>query len=114
MTQTTVKKPSARKSLCLFTNIFYAKNGTAIRRVVATNSKRRAIKSRRSLWKNIKKWKGNSKINEHIERKLYKWITCHPQVVQSPISNNFLKVIFDLFLNYLSTFLYFSTGYVEI
>ena len=64
MTQTTVKKPSARKSLRLFTKILYAKNGTAIRRVVATNSKRRAIKSRRSLWKNIKKWKGNSKINQ--------------------------------------------------
>ena len=28
MTQTTVKKPSARKSLCLFTNIFYVKMKT--------------------------------------------------------------------------------------
>ena len=31
MTSTPVNKPSARKSLCLFTNIFYVKNKTAIR-----------------------------------------------------------------------------------
>ena len=33
MTSTPVKKPSARKSLCLFTNIFDVKKRTAIRRV---------------------------------------------------------------------------------
>ena len=26
---------------------------------------------------------------------MYAWITLHPQVVQSPISNDFLKVMFD-------------------
>ena len=26
---------------------------------------------------------------------LYTWITCHPQVVQSPISNDFLKIVLD-------------------
>ena len=26
---------------------------------------------------------------------MYKWITRHPQVVQSPISNDCLKVLFD-------------------
>ena len=31
MTPTPFNKPSARKSLCLFTNIFYVKNKTAIR-----------------------------------------------------------------------------------
>ena len=34
-----------------------------------------------------------NKINEKIKRNLYKWITRHPQVVQSPISNDFLKVV---------------------
>ena len=43
----------------------------------------------------FKKRKGNSKINGQIKRNLYAWITCHPQVVQSPISNYCLKVIFD-------------------
>ena len=38
MTPTPVKKPSARKSLCLFTNILYVKNKTAIRRVGAAKS----------------------------------------------------------------------------
>ena len=26
---------------------------------------------------------------------MYAWITCHPQVFQSPISNDCLKVMFD-------------------
>ena len=41
------------------------------------------------------KRKGRSKISEHIKRNLYAWITRHPQVVQSPISNDCLKVMFD-------------------
>ena len=42
-----------------------------------------------------KKQKGNWKINEHIKRNLYTWITRHPQVFQSPISNYCLKVLLD-------------------
>ena len=41
------------------------------------------------------KRKGHSKINEQIKRNLYTWITHHPQVVQSPISNDCLKVVLD-------------------
>ena len=41
------------------------------------------------------KRKGHSKINEHIKCNLYAFITCHTQVVQSPISNDCLKVMFD-------------------
>ena len=48
-----------------------------------------------SLWIKERKLKWHSKINEHIKRNLYTWITCHPQVVQSPISNDCLKVMFD-------------------
>ena len=40
-----------------------------------------------------KKKKRHSKINEQIKRNLYTWITRHPQVVQSPISNDCLKVV---------------------
>ena len=43
----------------------------------------------------IKKKKGHSKINDQIKRNMYACITRHPQVVQSPICNDFLKVIFD-------------------
>ena len=39
------------------------------------------------------KRKGHSKINEQIKRNLYTWITRHPQVVQSPIYNDCLKVV---------------------
>ena len=45
MTPTPVKKPSARKSLCLFTKILDAKNKTAVRQVRAEKSKHKAIKS---------------------------------------------------------------------
>ena len=44
-----------------------------------------------SLWK--KKKKGHSKITEQIKRNLCTCITRHPQVVQSPISNDYLKVV---------------------
>ena len=47
------------------------------------------------LWTNNLKRKGHSKINEEIKRSIYSWITCHPQVFQSPISNDCLKVMFD-------------------
>ena len=46
-----------------------------------------------SLWTNKKKRKGHSKINEQIKRNLYTWRTLHPQVFQSPISNDCLKVV---------------------
>ena len=46
-----------------------------------------------SLWTKKTKRKGHSKINEQIKRNMYTWITGHPQVVQSPISNDCLKVV---------------------
>ena len=39
--------------------------------------------------------KGNSKIYEQIKKSLYNWIMYHPQVVQSPIVNDCLKVKID-------------------
>ena len=95
MNQTTVKKPSARKSLCLFTNIFDVKKKTVKRGVGAAKTKRKPIKVGNILWTNITKLKGNSKINDQIRRNMYAWITPHPQNVKSPISNDFLKVMFD-------------------
>ena len=47
-----------------------------------------------SLWTK-KTRKGHSKIKEQIKRNLYTWITRHPQVVQSPVSNDCLKVVLD-------------------
>ena len=41
----------------------------------------------------IEKLKGHSKINDQITRKLYTWITCHPQAVQSPRLDNCLKTL---------------------
>ena len=50
MISTTVKKPSASKSLCLFTKILYVKPKTAKRRIVAAKSKHRAMKVGTSQW----------------------------------------------------------------
>ena len=88
MTSSPVNKPSARKSLCLFTNILDVKPKTAKQRIVAAKYKHIAMKVSNRLWNKKTKLKGNSKINEQIKRNLYTWITRHPQVVQSPISND--------------------------
>ena len=92
MTLTPVKKPSARKSLCLFTNILYVKKKADINQVRAAKSKLKAIKSRTKPWLLKPKRKLNSKINHQIKKYLYKWIMNHPQVTLSPIVNGCLKV----------------------
>ena len=94
MTSTPVKKPSARKSLCLFTNILDVKKN-ATRQVGAAKYKRKAIKFGNKPWALKQKRKGNSKIYEQIKKSLYNWIIHHPQVVQSPICNYCLKVNID-------------------
>ena len=95
MTSTPVKKPSARKSLCLFTNILDVKPKTSKRRIVAAKSILKAMKVGSNLWTKKIKRKGNSNINEQIKLNLYTWMTHHPQVFQSPISNDCLKVVLD-------------------
>ena len=82
MTSKQVKKPSARKSLFLITNILNVKNKTAKLRFGAEKSKRRATRVCNSLCTNKTKLKGYSQINEQIKRNLYAWITLHTQVVQ--------------------------------
>ena len=95
MTSTPVKKPSASKSLCLFTNILNVKPKTAKRRIGAEKSKPIAIKFGNNLWTKKIKNKVYSKINEQIKHNMYKWITPHPQVFQLLISNDRLKVMLD-------------------
>ena len=82
MTSTPFKKSSARKSLCLFTNILDVKPKTAKRRFVAAKTRRKSMKVGNSLWTKKTKQKGHSKINYQIKRNLYTWITRHPQVIQ--------------------------------
>ena len=72
----------------------YVQPKTAKRRFVAAKSRHKAMKVCNSLWTK-KKLKWHSKINEQIKRNLYTWITCHPQVFQSQISNDCLKVVLD-------------------
>ena len=50
MTSTPVKQPSARKSLCLFTNILDVQPKTTKRRFLAAKSRRKSMKVCNSLW----------------------------------------------------------------
>ena len=54
----TVTNTSARKSLCLFTEVLGVKNKTALLQVGADKSKRKAIISGSVLWSIIKNSKG--------------------------------------------------------
>ena len=52
----------------MFTNILEVKNKTSYRQVGADKSKRKAIKFGNSQWELEQKKKGNSKIDEHINK----------------------------------------------
>ena len=82
MTSSPFKKPSARKSLYLFTKILDVKPTTPKCRFVAAKYRRKAMKVCNRLWTKKPKWKGHSKINDQIKRNLYTWITRHPQFFQ--------------------------------
>ena len=82
MKPTPVKKTSAQKLLCIFTNILEVKKETAYRQVEAAKSMRKAIKFVNTLWVMRQNRKGNSKIDEQIKKSFYNWIMHHPQVVQ--------------------------------
>ena len=71
------------------------KKETSTRRVGADKYKHKAIKFVTTQWQFKQKIKGNSKINDQIKKSLYNWIMHHPQVVQSPIVNDCLKVKID-------------------
>ena len=91
MPSTPVKKPSPRKSLWLSKNILDIKPKTEKPLFAAVKPRHKSKKVGSSLWTK----KMHSKIDEHIKHNLYTWITSHPQVVQSPISNDCLKVMLD-------------------
>ena len=61
MKSTPVKKPSSRKSLCLFTNILDANKKTANRRVEDSKYKHKAVKYGTTPWALKQNRKGNSK-----------------------------------------------------
>ena len=79
----------------MFTNVLEVNKKTAYRQVGAAKSKRKAIKYGNTTWAIKQKRKGNSKISEETRKSLYNWIIHHPQVVQSPIANDCLKVKID-------------------
>ena len=86
-----LKKPSARKFLCQFTETLDVKPKTDFCRLCASKSKHKAIRAGSMLWSSIWKQHIHNQINECVEKYLYKFILYHPQVVQSPIANDRLR-----------------------
>ena len=58
VTFVTVRKPSASKSICLFTEVLYVKKKTAVCQVGFDKSKRKEIRAGSVLWSSIKNMKG--------------------------------------------------------
>ena len=86
------KQPKARKPLCKFATTLNVKPKTYIHRICADKSKCKEIISCSQVWSKIPNIQGHTKINEHVNIAFYYWILCHPQIVQSPIANNCLKI----------------------
>ena len=95
MTSSPVKKSSARKSLCMFTNVLDVSKKHSYRQFVAAKYKRKAIKYGNIPWALKQNRKGHSKISEEIKKSLYNWIIHNPQVVPSLLSNDCLKLKID-------------------
>ena len=68
---------------------------TVYRQVGADKSKRKAFTFGKTPCSLKQKRKRHSKINEYIKKPLYNWIMHNPQVVQSLIANDCLKVKID-------------------
>ena len=73
----------------------FRRKKTAYCRVGAVKSKSKAIKILNKPWALKHKRKENYKINEQIKKSLYIWNIHHPQILQSPIVNDCLKVKID-------------------
>ena len=76
----------------MFTHVLDVNKKTANRWVGAAKYKRKAIKYENITLSLKQKQKSHSKIIEEIRKSLYNWIIHYPQVVQSPIEHDCLKV----------------------
>ena len=68
------------------------KNKTAALRLGDAKPERKTIKAGSVLWPSIPKRPGQKKLKNGLRIFFNDWILQHPQVVQSPISNDWLKV----------------------
>ena len=87
-----IKNHSARKPLYQFSEELYVKLRTFGSRLCADISKQKAIRAGSILWSSITKRQGHSKINQQVKKTPYNWSIQCPQVVQSPIPNDCLRL----------------------
>ena len=86
----TVKKPSVQKSLRQFTEFLDVKHKTIVHRLGDDKENCKCIKAGIMFLYSIPKRLRHTKINNQVNN-IYGWIFEHPQVVQSPITNDYLK-----------------------
>ena len=72
---------SARKSLCIFTEVLDVKSKTAVRGVGCAKSKRKSIRAGSMMWSIIPNSKRHTKINEQVKKYLCNFILQHSQVL---------------------------------
>ena len=92
LTHLCLNNHSARKSLRQFSEVLNVKPQTAVRRLGAAKSNRKAIISGSILWYSIQKRQGNTKINLKVKKYIYDWVIYNTQVFQYPMVNDCLKL----------------------
>ena len=91
----TTKKTFSRKPLFPFNDLFYVKQKLSVHQFGDANTKNKVIRKGNFLWYIIKNNIGYIKMNASVKHALYYWNIQHPQVLQSPISNYFIRVSVD-------------------
>ena len=84
-----MKNLSEIKPLGKFLDMLEVKPMTDVRRFCDAKSKQKATRAIIILRL------GHSKINHKVRKEIYNWILQHPQVIQPPISDDFLKLPID-------------------
>ena len=90
-----VKQPNTSKSICQLSEILNVKPKTYVRRLCAPKSKRKETRSESMVWYSITNRLGHTKVNKRVNKALYNWILQLPQVVQSPIDNDYVRLSID-------------------
>ena len=87
-----IRNPCAIKSLCVFTEFFDSKKKAYVRQFGYAKSECKAIIPGSMSWSSILKKIGHTQIHEWVKKSIYNCILQHPQILQSTIANDCLKV----------------------
>ena len=70
----TTKKYNAIKSIHQISELFNAKQKSAVHKLGYSQTKRKSTSKGNPFWSTIQQWKGDTKINARVKQYLYYWI----------------------------------------